>query len=261
MGKYQEILSPKAKEALAKQDIYDELMNIYGNNDDDGVPDIDPFGWDGDFDKDQPPNPQDITLQYPGYPWGQPMMENTMAYTAGTRKKDPKIYFYTKRNILLEPAIKYFKNLRWDVNENSPGVTFLELSLDFEIISGLTITHGKSGKSTTWNEKATIMRTFYKAYLKTYPQAEEIPQSPRIKIFSMFGASQGQSGLTVRPRFLGQHQTEKAIINNMVQFTKNNPAKTTSTLGVIKHQVDYTNCKVAHIMLDDLARDFIEQIQ
>ena len=49
-----------------------------------------------------------------------------------------------KHTVLWQPFLKYISNIVWDKDEvNTPGVFFLETVFDFELTSGLEITHPK----------------------------------------------------------------------------------------------------------------------
>ena len=173
------------------------------------------------------------------------------------RSVDQKRY-----NIVWNSFVKYIKNLTWEpISENMRGVTFLELVVDFELVSGLEIRDFRSGRHTMWGRKATSFAAMYRILCRCYPQFDGPLVAKKVRsLFPFAGAA--YAGLDRRPALLGKQGTELAIAANCIDFIKNREFTPNIRIS-FGHMLSYTGI-VNNIILKDpdfqKLRDYISNM-
>ena len=87
------------------------------------------------------------------------------------------------RDINWEPLQKYFKHLVWQDEEETKGVTFVELAVDYEMISGLVITNDAKGRNTTLEDKSRKMKKSTSIFAINTLITKMSPLMPKISIW------------------------------------------------------------------------------
>ena len=163
------------------------------------------------------------------------------------RPKDIKLPRDIAGDINWKPLTKYFKVLLWAPYDNTkPGVSFMELVVDYEVATGLSIIDPKKGNNTTWKQKEHRLKRFYKYICKAHPEYDAPLPSRSMTHFTIFGGHLFQ-GLSRRPVFLAKKATEEAIVKNITDFYAT--ARNTLTIQV-HHILSYQGVRFKHLTLD-----------
>ena len=155
---------------------------------------------------------------------------------------------------------KYVKNLMWENDEeNTKGVTFLELVVDFELASGLELRHPKYGIKTPWNLKTEMITKLYKYLCKVYPTFK----SPKIKRhlwhpLASFGAAKRATSLNVRCKLMTNQNAEVAVIENIVKYLNEGTAGNASSvrIGSVNHILSYKHIPQKPVITTNSTRQF-----
>ena len=182
--------------------------------------------------------------KYRDYPWGIPTVHDATASMQG-EENDIHIPRDVIRDINWEPVQRYYKNLLWENTDQSKGVTFAELAIDFELISGLNIRSLQKGANATLEEKAKRMKTFYKYYTKKYPQYDGPAMESRNTHLTIIGGRWFQ-GLEIRPHLMSRGSDEAIVYNIDNHYNKTNKPISSS----LSFQPDYKGIKTDRATLD-----------
>ena len=251
---YKDSLTEEARRANEEQ-MYDDIMN---QMDDDNEDDLFLAGGMDDMDNPEPETRlQNLQRRFPGYQWNSPQYKDCQGIPLKTEKyvKIPKDVV---RDINWKAAQKHYKNLAWDMDENSPGVTFVELAIDFELMTGYRLTNQHQGVNTSLNEKARKMKTFYKHLCRKYPEYMGPAEIRKCKTITLFGGD-WHPGLAWRPAFLGKIATDEAIAHNVTSHYEKKDTKHNSR--TISSKPDYSGIRVTRHDLDTDITALYRQIE
>ena len=149
--------------------------------------------------------------KYTLYPWSYPNLQECDAIPIGPEKEMNIIRDFV-RDICWRPLNKYFKVLKWAPHDpEKPGVTFMEMVVDFELTSGLNLTDPRFGSNTTWKQKEFRIKKLFRWFCKTHPEYNAPAKSMVMPHVTMFGGHHHQ-GLDRRFCFLGKAATEEIFV-------------------------------------------------
>ena len=167
----------------------------------------------------------------------------------------------------IKTFLKYLNAIFGDTSNDSPGITFLEMVVDYELATGMSINHPKHGSNTPWSEKSMMLRALYKFLVKNklFPTFNAPILNKRVRTLNAFrvGTTPGYTGLNTRCKLMMNEGAEIAIVRNLVAFHTCGPAGQIPRQGIgsVNHQLVYKRTGTTPVVIDPDVRTFEGVIQ
>ena len=261
----------------------DEKKRRDGDNyiDEDAVPECDPDPWDDgptiDLDgnelgpSDQVQPSREEGARPAPYLSGDPPLSAVAGIHLGQTNKHVKrggrkvlvSEIASFKVLLWHSAIRYFRNLQFAPVEgdDTAGTTFLELAIDFELMSGNVLQRRNGGLDLAWNAKAGVMRALYKT-IQIYHPGNRMPAlKPRIASLLDFGI-ESSPGIAAKIRFMSK-STRKVVAHNAARvkpIVRHDGSNKPITRGALNFDVDFIGVSRSQAACDTIARDIIDEL-
>ena len=144
--------------------------------------------------------------------------------------------------------IKYVDFIMWNKDDNAQkgGISFAELALDFEVVSGSRIWCKQFPQDCPWGKKAEIMRLMFKTACLYHSKYRLPGFSKKVKSLCMFGI-QSTNGFNRRVRLMGGEHSKRLIVHNASKI-EHGKGPGGRGCGPLQRTVDYSGLKVAPIL-------------